>query len=75
MVRTKILKVIEWFFFLASGVVWVQIKVDATYWAIKINSVAEVNDEDQSVAGSGKNPSTTPFVFILILLYHRILFF
>ncbi|KAF8923015.1 hypothetical protein BGZ58_003465 [Dissophora ornata] len=39
MVRTKILLIIGWFFFLASGIVWAQIKVDSTYWEIPFPSL------------------------------------
>ncbi|KAG0052355.1 hypothetical protein BGZ83_002694 [Gryganskiella cystojenkinii] len=34
MVRTKIIMIIGWFFFIASGIVWAQLKEDNSYWSI-----------------------------------------
>ncbi|KAI8595853.1 hypothetical protein EDD21DRAFT_448293 [Dissophora ornata] len=38
-IRTKILMVTKWFFFIASGIVWAQVKVDSTYWEIPFPSL------------------------------------
>ncbi|KAF9288641.1 hypothetical protein BGZ68_010854 [Mortierella alpina] len=34
MVRTKIIMIVGWFFFIASGILWAQIKDDSSYWSI-----------------------------------------
>ncbi|KAI1320670.1 hypothetical protein EDD11_010203 [Mortierella claussenii] len=33
-VRTKIIMIVGWFFFIASGILFAQIKADSTYWSI-----------------------------------------
>ncbi|KAG0364149.1 major facilitator superfamily domain-containing protein [Gamsiella multidivaricata] len=39
MVRTKVIMIIGWFFLIASGVLWAQIKVDSSYWSIPFPSL------------------------------------
>ncbi|KAF9947064.1 hypothetical protein BGZ70_002889 [Mortierella alpina] len=34
MVRTKIIIIVGWFFIIASGVLWAQLKADSSYWSI-----------------------------------------
>ncbi|KAF9979648.1 hypothetical protein BGZ75_009370 [Mortierella antarctica] len=34
MVRTKIIMMVAWFFFIASGILWAQIHNDSSYWSI-----------------------------------------
>ncbi|KAF9346987.1 hypothetical protein BGX26_001497 [Mortierella sp. AD094] len=39
MVRTKILMIVGWFFLIASGMLWAQIKTDSSYWSIPFPSL------------------------------------
>ncbi|KAF9079993.1 hypothetical protein BGX27_005819, partial [Mortierella sp. AM989] len=39
MVRTKILMVTGWFFLIASGILWAQIKTSSSYWSIPFPSL------------------------------------
>ncbi|KAF9949269.1 hypothetical protein BGZ70_001839 [Mortierella alpina] len=34
MVRTKIIMIVGWFFFIASAILWAQIQYDSSYWSI-----------------------------------------
>ncbi|GJJ69380.1 hypothetical protein EMPS_01726 [Entomortierella parvispora] len=38
-VRTKIIMVVGWLFFIASGVLWAQLKADSSYWSIPFPSL------------------------------------